>query len=178
MQTQTRPLISESDLARRVRELAGQLADDYRDLNPLIVGVLKGCFVFLADLVREMAIPLQIDFVRLASYRDSTYPTGAPRMLLELETPVAGRHVLIVDDIVDTGHSLDLLRRRILQAGPASVRICALLDKPSRRGAEIAIDYVGFTIPDEFVVGYGIDFAEQHRHLREIRVLEPQADQR
>ena len=158
-------LLSEDELAHRVTELARQISTDYAGQHPLLVGVLKGAFVFMADLVRRLTIPIECDFVRLSSYGSSTTTSGQVTLLVDLKTPIEARHVLVVEDIVDTGLSQawlfdDLIRRR-----PATLRLCALLDKPSRRRASVPIDYLGFTVPNRFVVGYGIDWDERFREL-------------
>lgn len=158
-------LISADQLATRVQQLATQLNADYADKYPLLIGVLKGAWVFMADLVRHLTIPVSADFVRISSYGLGTTTTGEPQLLLDVTEPLAGRHVLVVDDIVDTGVSVSWLLAQVRQRQPASLRLCALLDKPSRRRVAIQPDYVGFEIPDQFVVGYGIDYAEQFREL-------------
>jgi hypoxanthine phosphoribosyltransferase len=168
---QTKPLISERDIQIRVHELACELAEDYREKFPLVIGILKGSFVFLADLIREMEIPLQVDFVRVSSYRNATSPQGHPDLLLEPQLPITDRHLLVVDDIVDTGRSLAYLVDYLNQQQPSSIKLCTLLDKPSRREVSIVVDYVGFTVPDLFVVGYGIDVAEEFRYLKEVRMV-------
>ncbi|OAI38875.1 hypoxanthine phosphoribosyltransferase [Planctomycetaceae bacterium SCGC AG-212-D15] len=158
-------LFSRAQLAERVAALGRQISADYAGKQPLVVGVLKGAFVFMADLVRQMSIPIQCDFVVLSSYGAGTETSGEPRMLLDLKESPAGRNILIVEDIVDTGTSTAFLMQHLRGRGPASVRLCALLDKPARRRTPVPIDYVGFTIPDHFVVGYGIDHAERYREL-------------
>ena len=165
-------LITGEQIAEQVSRLAGQINDAYRGKNPLLLGILKGSFVFLADLARQLTIPVEIDFVRLSSYGSKKASSGKVRMVHGLRADVKGRDVLIIDDIVDTGlamnHLLDYLRRR----KPRSLAVCALLDKPSRRVADVSIDYLGFTIPDRFVVGYGLDCDEKYRHLPDIRIVE------
>ena len=158
-------LFSAEQLAARVKELATQINADYADKYPLVVGVLKGSWVFLADLTRQLTIPLSCDFVRVSSYGLGTTTSGEPRLLLDVTEPLAGRHVLVVDDIVDTGISLSWLLAQFRERQPASLRLCSLLDKPSRRRVPLQADYLGFEIPDQFVVGYGIDYAEQFREL-------------
>jgi hypoxanthine phosphoribosyltransferase len=158
-------LIGEDDLAERVRELAQQISSDYADAGQLcLVGVLKGAFIFLADLSRQLTIPRRIEFVALSSY-GLEGATGEVRLLLDLRHSVAGQHVLVVDDIVDTGHTLDYLLRLLRARDPASVRSCVLLRKPERLEVDCEIDYLGFDIPDEWVVGYGLDYREQDRTL-------------
>lgn len=168
----TKIIITREEIAKRVAELAAELNRDYEDKNPLFIGVLKGSFIFMSDLIRNMNIPVEIDFIRLSSYGACTESSGRIRVIKRLETQIKGRHVLVVEDIVDSGctlsHLVDCLKRR----KPASVKVCALFDKPSRRKMEVPIDYVGFTIPDAFVVGYGLDFGEKFRHLPDLCVLE------
>jgi hypoxanthine phosphoribosyltransferase len=164
-------LIDEEQIQRRVRELAAQISSDYADVEELcLVGVLKGAFIFLADLSRQLTIPRRIEFVALSSY-DMEGPTGQVRLLLDLRHSVVDQHVLVVDDIVDTGHTLDYLLRMLRTRGPASVRSCVLTRKLSRLEVDCAVDYVGFDIPDEWVVGYGLDYREQDRTLPYIATI-------
>jgi hypoxanthine phosphoribosyltransferase len=158
-------LFSAEQVAERVRQLAGQINADYAGRHPLLVGVLKGAWLFMADLVRQLTIPVCCDFVRVSSYGAGTTTSGEPRLLLDVTEPVAGRHVLLVDDIIDTGISVSWLLGHLRRSEPATLKLCSLLDKPSRRRVSIQADYVGFEIPDRFVVGYGIDYAEQFREL-------------
>lgn len=167
-----RLLYTQNEIQRRVRELAHEIRPLYVGRNPLLLGVLKGCLFFLADLARALAIPLEIDFVRLASYGNSTQSSGFVRFVQDVERPLQGRHVLIVEDIVDTGHTLHFLMSTLATRQAASVRVVALLDKPARHECEVSIDFVGFSIPNVFVVGYGMDYSEAHRHLPDICVLE------
>lgn len=164
-------LLTRKQIKSRVIELAAAIERDYRDKGPLLIGVLKGSFIFLSDLVRALNIPLEIDFIRLSSYvgRDTS---GRVEVVQEIRTPVGGRDVLVVEDIVDTGLSLSFLLDHLRQKSPASLRLCALLDKPSRRRVPVSIDYLGFTIPDRFVVGYGLDYEEKFRWLPDIRYIE------
>jgi len=166
-----RVLVPASAIARRVDELGAEITADYRGRDLLVVGILKGSTIFLADLVRAVDLPLFLDFVAISSYGHSTTSSGVVRILKDLEESIEGRHVLIVEDIVDTGLTLNYLRENFLARGPASLRICALLDKPSRRKVTVPLDYLGFTIPDEFVVGYGLDYGERYRNLRDVCVL-------
>jgi hypoxanthine phosphoribosyltransferase len=168
-------LIEEERIQRRVRELGEQIAADYRATdNLLLVGVLKGCAMFMMDLVRAIDIPLSFDFIAVASYGMSTESSGVVRMLKDLDVDLAGRNVLIVEDIIDSGLTLAYLRGQLLSRGPASLRICTLLNKPERRTADVPVEYLGFDIPNEFVVGYGLDFAEHYRNLPYIGVLRPE----
>jgi hypoxanthine phosphoribosyltransferase len=158
-------LIARDDLNRRTAELGQQISADYRGKELVLVGVLKGAFVFMADLARALTIPACCDFVKISSYGMGTKSSGEIRLHFDLSLPLEGRHVLLVEDIVDTGTSIAWLLDHLRKHKPASVRLCALLDKPSRRRTPVTIDYLGFTIPDRFVVGFGIDFAERHRQL-------------
>ena len=157
--------IAPEQLAQRVQQISQQISADYAGKQLLIVGVLKGAWVFMADLVRQLTTPIVCDFVRVSSYGPAMVTSGEPRLILDLTEPVEGRHLLLVDDIIDTGISIAWLRDYLLGKEPASLRLCVLLDKPARRRVDIQPDYVGFEIPDRFVVGYGIDCAERHREL-------------
>ena len=152
--------------------LAQEIRRDYEDKNPLLVAILKGSFVFLADLIRLLGFPLEIEFVRLSSYGAGTQSSGRIKMAQGLTTPVRGRHVLVVEDIVDTGLTLNFLLDYLRKKRPSSLKLCALVDKPSRRRVPVTIDYLGFTIEDHFVVGYGLDWDERFRYLPEICVVE------
>lgn len=165
------PLHAPEEIGAAVRRIAARLDADFRDTRPILIGVLKGAFVFLADLARALTVPAEIDFVRAASYGKGTETSGQVVLLMDMDIPVAGRSVVLVDDIVDSGLTLDFLRRMIEARNPREVRICALLDKPSRRQVPVPIDYLGFTVPDRFVVGYGIDYQERHRTLPGIFTL-------
>ncbi len=166
-------LISEQQVREKVAELAAIIKEEYRDKHPLIVGILKGSFVFMADLIREMDIPLEVEFVNLSSYgRGASESAGKIRMVQGLTTPVKGRHVLVIEDIVDTGLTIRYLLDRLRKKKPASLKLCALLDKPSRRKIDVPIDYLGFTVPNVFIVGYGIDWDERFRYLRDVRYVE------
>ena len=166
-------LLTEDQIQGRVAEMGMELAHDYADRQPVLVSVLKGSIVFLADLVRAMPIPLSIDLMEVSSYGTSTESSGQVRILKDLSTSIEGREVLVVEDIIDTGLTLNYLLRYLHDKGPASIRICCLLDKPARRLAPIEIDYRGFTIPDRFVIGYGLDYGERYRNLPYIGVLRP-----
>jgi hypoxanthine phosphoribosyltransferase len=169
----SRVLISEEALQARVAELGAQISKDYHGQDPLLVCVLKGGYVFLADLTRSLTIRHAIDFMAVSSYGVSTRSTGVVAILKDLDRDITGRHILIVEDIIDTGHTLAYLLENIRLRSPASVRICTLLSKPSRREVDLQIDYIGFEIPNEFVIGYGLDYAEHYRGLRFIGVLNP-----
>ncbi len=161
-------LIDRKQIAATVKKLAEEIRRDYDGLNPLAVGILKGSFVFLADLVRAIEIPMQVDFVKLSSYGSGTRSAGRITVLLDLNCSLEGRHVLVVEDIVDTGLTTSFLCNYLKQKSPASVRLCSLTSKPSRRVVDIKIDYLGLEVPDKFLVGYGLDCAEKYRNLPDI----------
>lgn len=166
-----RVLLTEREINERVNELGSILARDYEGKFPLLVGILKGAMIFMADLVRAMAIPLEVDFMAVSSYGISSESSGVVRILKDLERSIEGRHVVIVEDIVDTGLTINYLMENLKTRGPAEVKVCALLDKPERRRVKVDVHYTGFVIPDEFVVGYGLDYREKYRNLRDIVVL-------
>lgn len=166
-----RVLISEQELLRRVSELGQQISHDYGESNPLLICVLKGGFMFLADLTRALDIRHAIDFMAVSSYGNATETSGVVRILKDLDRDITGRHVLLVEDIIDTGHTIAYLLENLRVRQPASLRICTLLSKPSRREVNLHIDYTGFEIPNEFVIGYGLDYAEAYRNLRFVGVL-------
>lgn len=167
-------LIDERQLQARIRELAAEIAADYEDTEDLLLlCVLKGAYMFLADLSRLLPMPHEVDFMAVSSYGTGTTSSGAVRIVLDLKEDIAGKHVLIVEDIIDSGRTLDYMRRNLLSRAPASLRICTLLNKPERREIDVPLDYLGFDIPDEFVVGYGLDFAQRYRNLPFIAVLKP-----
>ena len=162
-------LITREQIAQRLAQLAHELRREYEGKHPLLVAVLKGSFVFLADLVRALDFPLEVDFVKLSSYGAGRKETsGKVRTVQGLSTPPRGRHVLVVEDIVDTGLTIRFLLDRLRRQRPASLKLCALLDKPSRRTAEVPIDYLGFSVEDIFIVGYGLDFDEKFRYLPDV----------
>lgn len=168
-------LISEDDIAQRVRDLAAQISSDYADKGDVVlVGVLKGSFIFLADLARRMTIPRTIEFIAVSSYGRRSVSTGAVRLLMDVRGPIENRHVLIVEDIVDTGHTLKYLIGILESHRPASIRTCALLHKADSAEVEVPIDYVGFGIGNEWVVGYGLDYAERDRTLPYIGIVRPE----
>ena len=165
-------LISEDEVQERIRHLARMINHAYGDEDrPLLVCVLKGAFMFLADLTRQLTMRHEIDFMETSSYGARTESSGVVRILLDLERNIEGRNVLIIEDIVDSGRTLDYVIRNLETRSPASVRVCTLLNKPSRRLIDVPLDFVGFEVPDEFVVGYGLDFDEEYRNLRFIGVL-------
>lgn len=173
--TSTLPrLLAAEEIRRRVGELASEISRDYADRpDVLLVGVLQGASVFLADLIRSLAIPVSLDFVRASSYGPAAASSGRVAIRADLETPLAGRDVLIVEDVVDTGRTLDRLLERLAEGRPASLNVCTLLDKPSRRVLPVRARYVGFEIPDVFVVGYGMDYNERYRQLPDVHYLDP-----
>jgi hypoxanthine phosphoribosyltransferase len=166
-------LLDAETVAGRVAELGAQLSADYAGRDPVLVSVLKGALVFLADLMRAMDLPTSIDFMEVSSYGAATESSGQVRILKDLSKPIEGRDVIVVEDIIDTGLTLNYLLGYLADRQPASISICCLLDKPARRLAEIPIDYIGFTIPDRFVIGYGLDYDERYRNLPYIGVLKP-----
>ena len=167
-------MITEDEIRRRVDELAAQISSDYADRGGVVlVGVLKGSFIFLADLARRLTIPRTIEFIAVSSYGSASTRTGAVRLLMDVRGSIEDKHVVIVEDIVDTGHTLHYLMGIMDSHRPASVRTCSLLHKPARSEVEVDIDYVGFTIPDEWVVGYGLDYAERDRTLPYIGIVSP-----
>jgi len=166
-------LLDTPTIDARVAELGAQLSTDYAGRDPVLVSVLKGSLVFLADLMRAMDLPSSIDLMEVSSYGAGTETSGQVRILKDLSKPIEGRNVIVVEDIIDTGLTLNYLLRYLAERHPASIKVCCLLDKPARRLAEIVIDYRGFTIPDRFVIGYGLDYDERYRNLPYIGVLKP-----
>lgn len=166
-------LLSQDDIRVRIEDLGKQISVDYTGKELLVVSILKGAVIFVADLVRQLSIPARLDFMAVSSYGASTKSSGVVRIQKDLDQSIEGRHVLIVEDIIDTGLTLNYLVDNLKSRGPASIQICTLLDKPSRRKAQVDIEYNGFTIPDEFVVGYGLDYNESYRNLPYIMVLSP-----
>lgn len=164
-------LFTSDQIADQVKAVGLQIARDYEGKHPLVIGVLKGAFVFLADLVRQIDIPIEIDFMAISSYGAATQSSGAVKILKDLDLPVEGRDVLVVEDIVDTGTTLNYLRDTLVRRGARSVRIVTAFDKPSRRIVPIELDYCCFTVPNAFLVGYGLDYAERYRHLPFVGVL-------
>lgn len=167
------PLLTEEQIRHRVGELAAEISEKYKDVNEvLLVGVLRGAFIFLADLSRQLTITRRVDFIALASYPDGSDRADAVRLIMDLRSDIRDKHVLIVEDIVDTGYTLEYLMKSLSARRPASLRSCVLVRKPSRHQVPVSIDYLGFEIPDLWVVGYGLDYADQHRTLPYIGVLD------
>lgn len=166
-------LLDEAQIKERVSQLGQQITQDYKGESILMVGILKGAMIFLADLVRNIEVTTYFDFMAVSSYGAGTVSSGAVRILKDLDKSIEGRHVIIVEDIVDTGLTLQYLVENMKSRRPASLKICTLLDKPSRRKVKVDIDYNGFAIPDEFVIGYGLDYNEKYRNLPYIAVLKP-----
>jgi hypoxanthine phosphoribosyltransferase len=165
-------LITEAEIAARTTQLARIISEHYADTEQLVVvGLLRGSFVFIADLVRRLDLPVEVDFMTVSSYGNNKESSRQVRIIQDLETAIGGRDVLIVEDIIDTGHTLAQVYEILLTRTPRSLKICTLLNKPSRREVDVNIDWVGFDIPDEFVIGYGIDFAQQGRNLPHIGVV-------
>ena len=167
-------LVDADAIAAKVKELGGNIARDYAGKDPVLVSILKGALPFLADLMRQVQIPLSLDFLEVSSYGEGTETSGVVRILKDLAKPIEGRNVLVVEDILDTGHTLSYVIEHLRGQHPSTLGLCALLDKPARRVVPITVDYKGFEIPDKFVVGYGLDFAERYRNLPFIGVLKPE----
>jgi hypoxanthine phosphoribosyltransferase len=174
----SRVLISEEELKNRVAEMGRMISQDYQGKRLMVVGVLKGSVVFMADLIRHITVPVEMDFMAVSSYGAGVKTSGVVKILKDLDRLIEGYHVLVVEDILDSGMTLGYLTEMLRDRGPASVRIATLLDKPDRRQVDIKPDYVGFTIPDEFVVGYGLDYAEVYRNLPYVGVLSPSVYQK
>jgi hypoxanthine phosphoribosyltransferase len=164
-------LISRGRLQKKVKELAFKIARDYRGKKLVLIGVLKGAMVFMSDLMREIAVPLEIDFIQAASYGTAQSSSGKVKVKKDIDLPLAGKQVLLIEDIIDCGYTLDYLLGFIKKKNPGSVKICVLLDKPSRRKVDVPLAYKGFEVPDKFIVGYGLDLAEKFRNLPYIAAL-------
>jgi len=171
-QPQLKILISHDQIAKAINRLACEIERDYQGKQPLLIGVLKGSFVFMADLIRQLDLPPELDFVRLSSYGSARESSGKVRVVQGVKTSIKGRDVLVVEDIVDTGTTISFLLDYLKKKKPASLKLCALADKPSRRRVPVPIDYCGFSVPDKFVVGYGLDYDERFRNLPDIYVIE------
>ncbi len=164
-------LISREQIAARIKELAARLDADYADKNPLFICILKGSVFFFTDLLKELTVPAEIDFMAVSSYGDGDTTSGYVKIIKDLGRPIVDRHVVIVEDLIDTGTTLSHLCELLKTRDPASLHICTLMDKPERRLAKVDVTYCGFTIPDEFVIGYGLDYAERYRNLPEVYIL-------
>jgi hypoxanthine phosphoribosyltransferase len=169
---QLKILISRDEIAKAVDRLASEIKRDYQGKRPLLIGVLRGSFVFMADLIRQLDLPLELDFVRLSSYGAASESSGRAKVVQGVKTPIKDRDVLVIEDIVDTGITISSLLDYLKKKQPASLKLCALTDKPSRRRIPVYIDYLGFTVPDKFIVGYGLDFNQRFRNLPDIYILE------
>jgi hypoxanthine phosphoribosyltransferase len=165
-------LFTKDEIAATVSRLAAEIRRDYQTKHPILIAILKGSFVFLADLIRQLDFPLEIEFVRLSSYGRGTESSGEIRVMQDVQSEIKGRHVLVVEDIIDTGLTAEFFLNHLRKKQPASVKLCSLTDKPSRTQVEIKIDYRGLTVPDKFIVGYGIDWDEKFRYLPDIYVVE------
>ncbi|MGI6064919.1 MAG: hypoxanthine phosphoribosyltransferase [Bacillota bacterium] len=170
-----RILVTEEEIRQKVGELGRAISEDYRGKQLLVVGILKGSIVFMSDLIRAIDLPLEIDFMEVSSYGHSTESSGAVRILKDLDVDIEGRDVLVVEDIIDTGLTLNYLMEILRARKPASLKVCTFLNKPSRRKVKMEADFNGYDIPDEFAVGYGLDYAEKYRNLPYVAVLKPEA---
>lgn len=164
-------LLTEKMLADKVAELGAQITCDYADKEIFAIGILRGAVVFMADLIRAIDRPVQIDFMAVSSYGDRTDSSGVVRILKDLDSSIAGKHVLIIEDIIDSGQTLSYLIKNLSDRNPASIQLCTLMNKPERRKVDLPVKYVGFEIPNEFVVGYGLDYAEKYRNLPYLGIL-------
>lgn len=169
-----RVLLSEDEIREKVRELGGKITADYKNSNLMLVTVLKGAVVFLADLMRQIDVPAEIDFMVVSSYGSGVKSSGVVKIVKDLDVPLAGKDILIVEDILDSGLTLGYIKELLESRGPRSIRIATLLDKPSRRKVDLQADYIGFSVPDEFVIGYGLDYDEKYRNLPYIGILKPE----
>jgi hypoxanthine phosphoribosyltransferase len=172
-----KPLISQQELNRRIKDLGRRISEDYQDRDVVMIGVLKGAFAFFADLVRAIQVPVELDFLVVSSYQGSTKSTGRVKVISDLTVDIKGQDVIVVEDIVDSGLTLSFLKKKLLMRHPNSLRVCALLDKPERRTINVPIEYVGFTIPNKYVVGYGLDHQNRYRNLPYIAVLDQDGEQ-
>ncbi|HUP86325.1 MAG TPA: hypoxanthine phosphoribosyltransferase [Acidimicrobiales bacterium] len=163
-------VVAEADLHHRITELGREITADYAGRPPLLVGVLKGAFVFMSDIARAIDLPVEFDFMAISSYGSATKTSGVVRIVKDLELDLTGRHVIVVEDIIDSGLTLNYLRRNLMARHPASLEICALLVREGQQTADLDLKYVGFTIPPAFVIGYGLDVAERYRNLPDVRV--------
>ena len=167
-------LYSQEEIAQRIGELGARMYEDLADKDPLFVSVLRGAFMFMADIVRSCQVKCDVEFIAVSSYGNATSSSGAVQITHDIQQDISGRHLVVIEDILDSGTTLSFLKQYFLTKGAASVTICTLLDKPSRRAKAITADYVGFVVPDEFVVGYGLDYCQKYRNLPYIGVLKPE----
>lgn len=168
-------LVSEEEINEKVKELGKKISKDYKDKDLLLVGILKGAVIFMSDLARNIDIPVKMDFMAVSSYGRTAVSTGEVRIIKDLDFSVENKDILIIEDIIDTGYTLSYLTDNLMKRGANSVKVCTLLDKPERRKVDVPVDYLGFDIPDEFVVGYGLDYAEQGRNLPYVAALKEEA---
>ena len=171
-QPKLRILFTQQEIEEAVNKLAAEVIRDYHSKHPILIGVLKGSFMFMADLIRRLDFPLEVEFIQLSSYGRGRDTPGKIKVVRGLSSPIKGRDIVVVEDIVDTGHTTAFLLDYLWRKGPASLKLCALTDKPSRRQVPVTIDYLGFTVPDKFLVGYGLDWDEKFRNLSDICVVE------
>ena len=167
-------LYTEEEIAQRVKEMGAEMYEDLKDKNPIFISVLRGAFIFMADIVRACQVPCDVEFIAVSSYGNSTKTSGTVQITHDIQQDITGRHLVIIEDILDSGNTLLFLKQYFVTKGAASVTICTLLDKPSRRTKAVIADYVGYVVPDEFVVGYGLDYAQKYRNLPYIGVLKPE----
>ena len=167
-------LLSEEEIKARVQAMGDQLYEAFKDKNPMFVGVLNGCFIFMADLVRATQLKSELEFIGVSSYKNATKSSGVVQITRDLQRDISGRNIIIVEDILDSGNTLAFLKNYLITKGAASITIATLLDKPARREKPITADYAGFVVPDEFVVGYGLDYCQQYRNMPYIGVLKPE----
>ncbi len=176
MRYKIKPFISSEDIQKRVKEIAVAINNDFKDKNPLLIGILKGAFIFLADLAKHLTISCEFDFMAVSSYGDSTISSGVVRILKDLDESILDRNIILVEDIVDTGLTLDYILNFLKNRSPREIKICVLLDKKECRKKEVPIHYLGFVIPNKFVVGYGLDYQQKFRNLPYIGILEKEGD--
>lgn len=168
-------IVSKDQIQKKVQDLAKKISEDYKGEELILIGVLKGCFIFMADLAKEITIPVLIDFISVSSYGSSRESSGVVKILKDTDIDITNKHVLLVEDLIDTGLTLSHLKELFQTRGPESIKICTILNKPSRRLIDLPIEYPGIEIPDKFIVGYGLDYAEKYRNLPEVYELHPEA---
>lgn len=174
MQSIEKVLFTEEQIAEKIQELGSQITKDFAGKNPLIISVLRGSFIFMADLVRAIEIPCEVDFLSVSSYGSGTVSSGKVSMIQGLDVDIKDRHVIVVEDILDSGRTLSYLMETLRERGAASISLCTFLDKPERRVVPVHVDYCGFQVPDEFIVGYGLDYAQRFRNLPFVGILKPE----